>query len=116
MSTILLLMAVVIISIGQILQKLAALEVELGNGLRAAVVSLLQSPNFWRASVAMVLGLIVWLLALTEVEVSKAYPILALSFGLTTILSVMLLEEQVSKTRWLGVGLISLGAAIVVAG
>lgn len=115
MSAIYILSAVVLVSIGQVLQKKAAGEVDLGQGLSVAVVSLFRSPNFWRAAAAMVLGLIVWLLALTDMEVSRAYPILGLSFAVTAALSVALLGERVSSIRWLGICLISVGAATLAA-
>jgi uncharacterized membrane protein len=61
-------------------------------------------------------GLLAWLLALSTIEVSKAYPVLALSFVLTTFLSMAVLKERVSSVRWLGIGLITIGAAAMLAG
>ena len=108
-------MAVVLISIGQILQKLAAKEIVFGDGLQTIIASLIMSPRFWQATAAMAIGLMVWLLALAEVEVSTAYPILGLSFALTTVLSVLFLGERVGRSRWVGVCLISAGAVLMVA-
>lgn len=53
--------------------------------------------------------------ALQFLDVSTAYPIGSLSFVAVTILSQWLLAEKVSRTRWLGVGLIIIGAGLVVA-
>jgi len=112
-STAYILLAVVMVSIGQILQKTAASEIKLGNGLPAAVASLVRSSKFWQATLAMAVSLMLWLMALADVEVSKAYPILGLSFAITTTLSVLLLGERVGPNRWLGVCLISVGATVM---
>ena len=53
--------------------------------------------------------------ALQFLDVSTAYPIGSLSFVAVTVLSQWLLHERVTKARWFGVGLIIVGASLVVA-
>jgi len=53
--------------------------------------------------------------ALRLLDVSTAYLIGSLSFVAVTVLSKWLLHERVTRTRWLGVGLILIGAALVAA-
>lgn len=53
--------------------------------------------------------------ALTFLDVSTAYPIGSLSFVAVTVLSHFILGERVTRHRWIGVGLILLGASLVVA-
>lgn len=53
--------------------------------------------------------------ALQFLDVSTAYPIGSLSFVAVTVLSQWLLQETVTRTRWMGVGLIIVGAGLVVA-
>jgi drug/metabolite transporter (DMT)-like permease len=74
------------------------------------------------ARIWLVLGVIFFLMeallytgALRLLDVSTAYPIGSLSFVAITVLSKWLLQEHVTKTRWLGVGLILSGAALVAA-
>lgn len=114
MSYVCLFLTVLLISLGQISQKLAARELVLGRGVREAIVSLTSSLHFWLAMLALGLGLACWLIALVELDVSRAYPILSSSFVLTSILSALILEEHVTGYRWLGVGLISIGVAVMV--
>lgn len=116
MSYFYLFLTVLLISVGQIAQKLAARRLVLGNGMRQAIVSLTSSLQFWLALLALALGLASWLVALAELEVSRAYPILGASFVLTTILSALILDERVTRNRWIGVGLISIGVAAMVSG
>lgn len=108
-----LLIAVVLVSIGQILQKLAAGQLNTDSNPAALLVSMARSVWFWLAIFVMGSALLVWLLALATIEVSKAYPVLALSFALTTCLSVVILKERVGAASWFGVFLITVGAAMM---
>jgi undecaprenyl phosphate-alpha-L-ara4N flippase subunit ArnE len=53
--------------------------------------------------------------ALWFLELSVAFPVSSLSFVAVVVLSQWLLQETVSKMRWLGVGLILLGTSLVAA-
>ena len=59
------------------------------------------------------LGAIVWLAVLARIDVSMAYPFVALGFLLTMILAILTLGEAVSATRMLGTVLIAAGALLV---
>ena len=58
---------------------------------------------------------LLYTVALQFLDVSTAYPIGSLSFVAVTVLSQVLLHENVNRTRWIGVVLIIIGAALVVA-
>jgi len=53
--------------------------------------------------------------ALKFLDVSVAFTICSLNLIAITVLSRLMLREQVSKTRWIGVGLIFVGVALVMA-
>lgn len=55
---------------------------------------------------------VVWLSVLARWEVSKAYPLVGFGFALSVLVG-MLIGEQVSAQRWLGVGLITAGVLLV---
>lgn len=59
------------------------------------------------------LGAMVWLAVLARIDVSMAYPFVALGFLLTMILAILTLGEAVSTTRMLGTALIAAGALLV---
>lgn len=113
MSYVYLMVAVVLVSVGQILQKMTAERLDSELGSASSLVTLIRSPLFWQTALVMAGSLAAWLLALADLQVSKAYPILGLSFSLTTVSSVFFLGENVTPVRWLGVALISIGAAIM---
>ena len=52
--------------------------------------------------------------ALQSLDISTAYPLGALSFVSVTLFSRWLLKESIDRKRWLGLGLIVCGAALVV--
>lgn len=60
-----------------------------------------------------VLGAAAWLTVLSRVPLSLAYPMLALSYALTPALAWLLLGEQVSSLRWLGIFTICVGVLLV---
>ena len=108
-----LLLAIMLLTVGQIAQKIAATKT-LTDGLnKAAFVRLLNCREFWWAVFSLALGMVLWLIALSSMEVSKAYPMLSLSFVLTVLSAKLWLKERVSGRRWTGVILISIGAALV---
>ncbi|MDD5579181.1 MAG: hypothetical protein PHY16_07885 [Methylobacter sp.] len=58
------------------------------------------------------LGAMVWLGVLSRWDVSKAYPLVGLGFGLTALIG-LLLGEQVTVSRAIGVALICSGVFLV---
>jgi multidrug transporter EmrE-like cation transporter len=59
------------------------------------------------------LSLIVWIMALSRVEVSIAYPMVSIGYVLTAIAAWHFLGESVSAMRIAGIGVIILGVVIV---
>lgn len=58
-------------------------------------------------------GALFWLAALSRVDLSWAYPLLASGYVLILIVSALFLNEQVSLVRWSGAGLIIVGVYLV---
>ena len=61
------------------------------------------------------LSAIAWLLVLSKIDVSQAYPCIALGIVLTTLGGGLLLGEDISMTRWLGLFVIVVGVGLVAA-
>ncbi len=59
------------------------------------------------------LGAAAWLLVLSRLDLSYAYPFLAANFVLITVASRVLLGETVPLMRWFGVAVICLGVLMV---
>ena len=60
-----------------------------------------------------VVSLAIWIMALSRVEVSVAYPMLSIGFALNALLAWWLLGEAVTPMRMLGIGIIILGVWLV---
>ena len=60
-----------------------------------------------------VLSVIVWILALSRVEVSIAYPMLSIGYVVNALAAWYLFGEAVTLTRLTGIGIIIIGVYIV---
>jgi undecaprenyl phosphate-alpha-L-ara4N flippase subunit ArnE len=71
----------------------------------------------WISAGVIVLALqaLIYTEALKLLDVSVAFTILSLNLIAITVLSHLILRERVTRTRWIGVGLIFVGAALVMA-
>jgi multidrug transporter EmrE-like cation transporter len=58
-------------------------------------------------------SLVVWIMGLSRVPVSVAYPMLSLGYVINAIAAHYLFGEAVTVTRWLGIGFIVLGVWLV---
>jgi drug/metabolite transporter (DMT)-like permease len=61
-------------------------------------------------------SLIVWILGLSRVPVSVAYPMLSLGYIVNAIAAHYLFGEAVTVQRWLGIGFIVAGVYLVARG
>ena len=76
------------------------------------VVGAVFDPYIASGLAAAVLASLAWIAAMTRMELSFAYPFMALNFVLVLLLGSMLLGESVSLGRWAGVALIVLGTVV----
>lgn len=60
-----------------------------------------------------VVSLVVWIMGLSRVPVSVAYPLLSLGYVINAVAAHYLLGEAVTPLRWLGIGFIVLGVWLV---
>ncbi len=70
-------------------------------------------PSLWYALLAYGLSLIVWLVGLSRVPVSQAYPLLSLGYVINIGLAWWLLGEVPNAQRAAGIGVIVLGVVLV---
>lgn len=70
-------------------------------------------PHFIGGVVCYGVSLVVWILGLSRVPVSIAYPMLALGYVINAIAAHYLLGEVVTVARWLGIGFIVVGVWLV---
>lgn len=70
-------------------------------------------PHILGGLVCYVVSLVVWIMGLSRVEVSIAYPMLSIGYVLNALAAWYLFGENVTPLRLLGIGIIVLGVFIV---
>ncbi len=70
-------------------------------------------PHIMGGLACYVLSVIVWIMALSRVEVSIAYPMLSIGYVVNALAAWYLFGEAVSLTRLAGIGIIIVGVYIV---
>lgn len=77
---------------------------------------LLEGSRPWRGGLAVLLlggGFVFWMLALTRLNLSYAYPIACSSVLLVAFLSAVVLGEPVTARTWFGTVLVLIGIALL---
>jgi multidrug transporter EmrE-like cation transporter len=113
----LLLAAIALGTCGQLLLKagtntVGAFAFTLDNALPVGM-KLAFEPRILGGAGCYAVSLVVWIMALSRVEVSVAYPMLSIGFALNALLAWWLLGESVSPARMLGIGVIIVGVWLV---
>ena len=106
-------LALLFTTTGQLLQKLATARVVKQAGQPGFLIQIIKFKETWLAITCLALGVLVWLTVLFQMEVSKATPFLSLGFILVTLVSRYHLKETVPVNRWLGVLLVTIGLWLV---
>lgn len=81
--------------------------------VRGAVTMLLAVPAFWIAIGCYAFSVIVWVIGLSRVPVTQAYPLLSLGYVVNAIAAWALLGETLTPARLLGTAIIIAGVIVV---
>ena len=82
-------------------------------GLANRAMQLVAVPSLWYALTAYGLSVVVWIVGLSRVPVSQAYPMLSLGYVLNIGLAWWLFGEVPNAQRVIGVGVIVAGVVLV---
>jgi multidrug transporter EmrE-like cation transporter len=82
----------------------------------ATLARMATQPHFVGGVAIYIASLVVWILGLSRVPVSVAYPMLSLGYVVNAIAAHYLFGESVTVVRWLGIGFIVLGVWLVARG
>lgn len=83
------------------------------TGVLSRAMQLLTVPSLWYALTAYGLSVVVWIVGLSRVPVSQAYPLLSLGYVLNIGLAWWLFGEVPNAQRVIGVGVIVAGVVLV---
>lgn len=117
-SLILILINILIGSVGQLMLKSGMLQVgrigvsEMSRPL-ATLGAVFTNPFILVALPLYGGALLMWLIVLSRLQLSFAYPFLALNFMVNALLAQAILGEHISFIRWVGIGLICSGVILV---
>jgi drug/metabolite transporter (DMT)-like permease len=107
---------------GVVLNATAQLLLKAGTNVIGVIASEDWPRQFGRAALephiaaglgCYVVSVAVWIVGLSRVPVSVAYPMLSLGYIVNAIAAHYLLGESVSAARWLGIGFIVVGVWLV---
>ena len=118
-SMILILVAVLLGVLGQLLLKMGITQVgTLAFGSDLAGLIQLGLRVFGNLKVlggfaAYGLSSLFWIVVLSKVDLSLAYPMLAINYVLVPLTAWLFLGEQVPTLRWLGAGVVIVGVVII---
>ena len=103
-----LLLSIILNSAGQMLFKLSRVVHP-----QSSLLALFLDWQIWVGFILYALSTVVWLWVLSRVQLSYAYPVLALSYPIVVGLSVLLFSEHIQLIHWIGVGLIVCGVSLI---
>lgn len=87
---------------------------ETATGLLSIISLILHSPLVLLGLFFYAIGALLWIAVLSRLDLSVAYPFLALNFVLVTLVARFFLGESVPPLRWLGI-LVIIGGILLVA-
>lgn len=73
----------------------------------------LKEPRLWLGLTLFGVSALFWLVVLSRVDLSVAYPFVGLSYIIVVLFSRLFLNEHVTALRWLGVVVVAVGITIV---
>ncbi|MBU0734359.1 MAG: EamA family transporter [Proteobacteria bacterium] len=76
-------------------------------------IKVILNPFVFAGLVCYVVSVIVWLMALSRVEVSYAYPLLSVGYIVTAFAGQMFFQEALGPVRWAGILIICIGVLLI---
>ena len=111
---------------GVLLNAMAQLLLKAGAASAGEITMSAGAAALWRTALGLalhpgilgglacyVVSVVVWIVALSRVEVSIAYPMLSIGYIVNAALAWWIFDENVNAQRWLGIGVIVIGVLLV---
>lgn len=117
-SILLILLSIGIAVGGQILlkigmNKIGAISLNSLSSVGHLFVSIFKSPLVLVGLFCYVISAAIWLVVLSAVDLSFAYPFIGLTYVLILIVSKFVLKEDVNPIRWAGAAIITIGVIVI---
>jgi len=117
-SILLILFSISIAVAGQILLKIGVNRIGIVNfsdleALKQLFFGVIKSPLVISGLFLYVISAAIWLVVLSAVDLSFAYPFIGLTYVMVLILSRFILKEDVNLIRWAGALIITIGVIVI---
>ena len=117
-SILLILLSIGIAVGGQILLKLGMnkigpINVGSGSSLGHFFTGIFRSPMVLVGLFLYMISAAIWLVVISAVDLSFAYPFIGLTYVLILFVSKFLLKEEVTPIRWVGAAIITIGVIVI---
>ncbi|MEA2016408.1 MAG: EamA family transporter [Actinomycetota bacterium] len=117
-SVILILLSISIAVGGQLLLKAGINRIGVVNfgsvtALRELFTGVIRSPMVIGGLFMYVISAAIWLIVLSSVDLSFAYPFIGFTYVMVLILSKFILKEDVNPIRWIGAIIITVGVVVI---
>ena len=117
-SVLLILLSISIAVTGQILLKIGIDRMGIsGFGSTKALISLfsgvIKSPLVLTGLFLYFISAAIWMVVLSTVDLSFAYPFIGFTYVMVLVLSKFILKEEVNPIRWVGAFIITVGVVII---
>ena len=116
MNIILILTSVLLNASAQLLMRKGMLvngEVSGMGGFLSDIPQMITNIYLWAAMFCYAVSILVWMVVLSKVEVSYAYPFLSVGYILSAIFGYLWFSEMISPIRILGIVVICVGVVLI---
>lgn len=116
MNAILILVSVTLNCLAQVfIRKGMLVTGEIGefSKLLSAIPHMITNVYLWGAMICYTVSFLTWMMVLSKVEVSYAYPLLSMGYVLAAIIGYFWLSEHLSPVRVVGILVICLGVFLI---
>lgn len=104
-------------AVGQVILKLGANKLGslsfTAGSFGADFIRIIKTPAILIGMFLFGLSSLLWIKVLTRADLSQAYPLVSVSYIIVAVLSFILLREQFSLQKVLGIGVIILGVIVL---
>ena len=117
-SVLLILLSISIAVGGQILLKIGINRIGISdfgsfNALGGFFISIIKNPLVMIGLFLYLISAAIWMIVLSTVELSFAYPFIGFTYVLVLVLSKFVLKEDVNPLRWIGALIITVGVVVL---
>ena len=110
------LLSVLLNCAAQIFMKSGMMAVGEVNGIKgfiSAAPKMLMTPSLWASAVCYIISIALWLVVLSKVDVSYAYPFLSIGYILSAVAGHFLFAENITPIRIAGIAVICVGVVLI---